>query len=359
MEQIIYIISFLLSSSNYIVGLSIPLYLISKFSASPLILGIAGFLGNFSYTIFTYIFYRKRLKIHFPWFVISSILITFAYFSLTLIKSYIFFFLILFLNGIFYSRFWPSIQYFFSKNIEKVDRYNLSWSIGTIFGTFISGYLFKMREFLPFMVGSFFAFISFIISKINFKKFYEFYKKLPEKFFVENKIDRYTKKIMFLNFINFFGIGGTLYLFPKLAKIIGYPSPLISNILTSLFLIRFFMFWIFSKIKVKFTNVILSISYILVFISLFFTGIIKVPFLHFIFISILGVSCALSYRITIITVIEKGYSTELNESIIGIGFFTGSLIVGILGQIFGIFNGFILSSILILIIFLFQKFLLK
>jgi len=359
MEKIIYIISFLLSSSNYVVSLSIPLYLISKFSASPLILGVAGFCGNFAYTIFAYIFYRLKWKMDFPWFIISSILICFAYFSLPFLPSYILFFLFLFMNGIFYSRFWPSLQYIFSKKTDNVDRYNLSWSLGVIFGIFISGYLFKIKEILPFLTGSFFAFCGFIIGLINFRNFKTFYEKLPKEFFVKKKIDKWTRKIMLLNFVSFFGIGGTIFLFPKLAKSISYPSTLISNILTSLFIIRFFMFFIFSKIKIKITGKTLFISYFGVAFSLIFTGILKAPLFHSICISFLGITSAFSFRAGLMTVVEKGYSTELNESIIGMGLFTGSLILGVLSQIFGIFNGFIFSGSLIMLIFFLQKYLLK
>jgi len=354
MEKIVYLISFLLSSSNYVVNLSIPLYLISKFSASPLILGIAGFFGNFAYTLFTYLFYRFRYKIHFPHFIISSILISCAYFSLPFAPSYFLFFFILFLNGIFYSRFWPSIQYFFSNNPENTDKYNLSWSSGVIFGIFISGYLFKINEILPFSIGGLFAFSGFILGKINFENFKKYYRELPEKFIVEKKLDKETKKIKFLNFINFFCIGGVIFLFPKLARTISYSPSLISNIMTSLFLIRFLMFYFFSKVKFEIKDEFLII-YFLDFISLLLTGIFRKPFLHLISISILGITSALSFRIALINVIEKGHSTELNESIIGIGLFTGSLIIGILSQIFGIFNGFIISGFLVLFISVFME----
>ena len=354
MEKIIYVISFLLSSSNYVVNLSIPLYLIYRFSASPFILGVAGFFGNFAYTLFTYLCYKLKYKIHFPHFIISSILISLAYFFLPFVPSYFLFFFIIFFNGIFYSRFWPSIQYFFSSNPENTDKYNLSWSFGVIFGIFISGYLFKINEILPFLVGSFFAFLGFILGKINFENFKKHYEKLPEKIYIGKKLDIETKKIMFLNFINFFCIGGVIFLFPKLAKSISYSSSLISNIMTSLFLLRFFMFYIFSRIRFEIKNTFLII-YFFDFISLLFTGIFKKPFLHLISISILGITSAVSFRIALIKVIKNGYSTELNESIIGIGLFTGPLIVGILSQIFGIFNGFIISGFLVLFISVFME----
>jgi len=349
MEKIVYAISFLLSSANYVVNLSIPLYLIYKFSAPPFILGVAGFSGNFAYTLFTYLFYRLKHKIHFPHFIIASILISFAYFLLPFIPSYFLFFFILFLNGIFYSRFWPSIQYFFSSNPINTDKYNLSWSSGVILGIFISGYLFKLNVIFPFFAGSFFAFLGFLLGKINCKNFKKYYEKLPEKIYIGKKLDLETKRIMFLNFINFFCIGGVFFLFPKLAKSISYSPSLISNIMTSLFLIRFFMFYILSKIRFEIKDDFFLI-YLFDFITLLFTGIFKKPFLHLIFISILGITSAFSFRITLIKVIEKGYSTELNESIIGIGFFTGSLIVGILSQIFGIFKGFIISGFMVLFI---------
>lgn len=359
MEKIIYSVSFLLSSSNYVVNLSIPLYLISKFSASPLILGLAGFFGNFAYTTFTFLFYRFRWGIHFPWFIISSILISGVYLLLPFVHNYFFFFFLIFLNGIFYSRFWPSIQYFFAEEVENVNKYNLSWSFGVIFGTFISGYLFKIKEIMPFLTGSFFAFFGFLLGRINFKKFLEIYKNLPEKFTINNEIDRETEKIFVLNFINFFAIGGILFLYPKLAKTIGFSSALISNILSSLFIVRFFMFYIFSRVNVRVNQNILFFSYFLIFLSYFLTGIFKNPLFHAIFISILGITSAFSYKTTLFTVIKRGYSTEMNESIIGVGLFTGPLITGFLSQIFGIFNGFIISGFLVLFAFLLQRYLLK
>ncbi|MGB9677677.1 MAG: hypothetical protein ACPLZ9_03575, partial [Candidatus Ratteibacteria bacterium] len=217
MEKIGFLISFFVSSGCYVVNLSIPLYLISKFSVSSFILGIVGFFGNFAYTTFTYIFHKTKWRLHFPWFIISSLLISLIYFFLPFCPHYRYLFILFFINGIFYSRFWPSIQYIFSQNTLHIDKFNLSWSGGVIFGIFISGYLFKLKNTLPFLTGSFFAFISFLIGIINFEKFKLFYKYLPEKFYVKKQLDKETKKAMFLNFVNFFTIGGLIFLFPKLA----------------------------------------------------------------------------------------------------------------------------------------------
>ncbi|MCM8818854.1 MAG: MFS transporter [Candidatus Omnitrophica bacterium] len=359
MEKIVYLVSFLLAGTNYVVNFSIPLYLISKFSATPFILGIVGFFGNFAYTAFTYIFYKIKWKIHYPWFIISSLLISFAYFALPFLNSYSLIFIFLFFNGIFYSRFWPSLQYFFSSESQKIDRYNLAWSSGVIFGVFVSGYLFKIKNTLPFFIGSFSAFLGFTLSFINFEKFNQIYKNLPEKFTNKKTLNKEIKKVFFLNFVNFFAIGGILYLFPKLALTIGYTPPLISNIVTSLFIVRFFMFYIFSKIKIKLDEKTLFFSYFSIFISLIFTGISKTPIFHTFCLYILGTSSAFSFRMGILNVIEKGFSTELNESIIGIGLFVGPLILGSLSQIFGIYNGFIFSGVIILMFFILQKYLIK
>lgn len=359
MEKIAYLISFLISSAGYVVNLSIPLYLISRFSASPFILGIAGFFGNFSYTIFTYIFHKWRWRIHFPWFIFSSLLISLNYFFFPFCPDYKYLFILFFINGIFYSRFWPSIQYTFSKNSLYIDKFNLSWSGGVIFGIFISGYLFKIKETLPFNTGSFFAFIGFLLGFVNFKKFKLLYENLPEKFYEKKQLDRETKKVIFLNFVNFFAVGGMLFLFPKLANNIGYSSTLISSILTFLFIVRFFMFYVFSKIKIKRNGKIIFLLYLLVCFSLITTGFLKGTIYHIISVSLLGISSAYSYRLGIFTIIEKGFSTELHEAIVGIGLFTGPLILGILGQIFGIFNGFIFSGVLVIALFLLQKYLIK
>ncbi|MCS7180033.1 MAG: hypothetical protein NZ891_01605, partial [bacterium] len=211
----------------------------------------------------------------------------------------------------------------------------------------------------PFWIGSFFAFSGFILGFLYFEKFKSFYKGVQEKFGNNRNLDKETKKVLLLNFVNFFAIGGVFFLFPKLATKIGYSSTKISNILSFLFLVRFLMFFVFSKINLKINEKNFFFSYLFVFITLILTGFVKSTFLHTIFISFLGISSAYSYKLGLFTVIKKGYSTEINESIIGIGLFSGPLIVGTLSQFFGIYNGFVLSGFLIILFFLLHKYLIK
>lgn len=347
------LISFLISVSGYVVNLSIPLYLISKFTAPPIILGISGFFGNFAYTLFTYIFYKTGFLFNFPSFIFSTFLISTIYFLLPFCPHYKYMFFLFFLNGIFYSKFWPSIQYFFGKRKNLVDKFNFSWSTGVIVGLFISGYLFKLKQTLPFWIGSLLAFISFILGIIHFENFNDYYKNLSRNFKLNRKLDIHTKRILTLNFSIFFAIGGTLFLFPKLGKTLDYPSTVISNLLTYLFFVRLLSFYLLSKIEIFNIENKIPFFYFLVSLSLFLCGTFKSPILHLIPFTIIGLSSAFSYRLAIINILKKGYSTELNESIIGIGFFTGPLIIGFLGQISGIFKGFILGGFIILFIFIF------
>lgn len=357
MEKIVYITAFLLSTANYVVNISIPLYLIKKFSAPPLILGISGFMGNFSYTFSTYIFYKLGKNFNFPWFIISCVLIGCVYLFLPILPSYFLIFIFLFFNGFFFSRFWPSIQHFFRGNIGNIDKFNLAWSSGVIVGTFLSGYFFKIKEIYPFIAGSGFSLIGFVLGYINFEKFKSYYKNLPYIHSSEKRLDKELQKICIMNFLNFFSTGSLIFLFPKLAKTIGYSSFLISNILSVHFIVRFLMFYLFSKTKEN--KALLDFFYFLLAFSLIFTGISRKVFLHILCVSFIGISSAFSYRLTLKSFLQKGYSTELNESIIGIGLFSGSIITGILGQFFGMFNGFILAGFIIILTFIFQKLLLK
>ncbi|MCS7181035.1 MAG: hypothetical protein NZ891_06775, partial [bacterium] len=146
-----------------------------------------------------------------------------------------------------------------------------------------------------------------------------------------------------------------LFLFPKLSKEIGYSSITISNILGSLFTLRFLSFLIFSRFSMELTEGKIFVSYLIPCFSFIITGIVKIPFLHLLSISSLGISSALSFKLVFSEIAKKGYSTELNEIIIGIGWLTGPLFIGFLSHILGISKGFISAGIFVLFVYIIQK----
>ncbi|HDD64879.1 MAG TPA: hypothetical protein ENF61_02065, partial [Firmicutes bacterium] len=72
MEIIIYISAFIVAFANYIVNVSLPLYLSELLNANPLQIGIAGFMGSFAYTLTTFTFSKLKSSQKFPWFIYAS-----------------------------------------------------------------------------------------------------------------------------------------------------------------------------------------------------------------------------------------------------------------------------------------------
>ncbi|MFN4227004.1 MAG: MFS transporter [Candidatus Ratteibacteria bacterium] len=347
--------TFLISFALYISNISIPLYIISKFSATPLMLGITGFLSSFFYTLSLFISYKLNFKKHFPWFIFVCLPIGIIYFSMPFLNKFKFFLLFITLNSIFYSRFWPSVQSLFV-GINEIDKYNIFWALGVVGGVFISGIFFKINETLPFFVCGVLSSLCFLLNILYFEKFLKFYKNLPEKFKTRKKFDKEFKKYVLANTLNFFCLSAILYLFPKLAREIGYSTITISNIIGSLLTVRFLTFLILSRLNLKPGEKELFFSYSIAGSSILITGIIKTSILHFISVSILGISSALSFKLVFSEIAKKGYSTEFNETTIGFGWFTGPIFIGFLSNIFGISEGFILTGLFVLMLYFFQKF---
>lgn len=164
---------------------------------------------------------------------------------------------------------------------------------------------------------------------------------------VRKSLDTNFKKVLLANWISFFSLGGALFLFPKLSKELGYSSVMISTILGFLFTFRFLSFLIFSRFNIELTEGKIFISYLISCLSFVATSFVKMPFLHIISISALGISSALSFKLVFSEIARKGYSTDLNEFVIGAGWLTEPLLIGLLGQIFGITRGFFVAGFLI------------
>ena len=352
MDKIIYLGTFLISTASYIVNISLSIYLSEHLGADPLRIGIAGFAGSFSYTLTTLSFSRLKRFQKFPWFIYSSFGIGMVYLLLPFFNYEGIFLLLLFM-GFFYGRFWPSIQNYFRKEKKKelsVSMFNLAWSGGVIIGPLLSGRIYSLNSILPFIISGilgisiFFPFFfnrKDIISNFNSGFSMESHKELFPLNFVKN--------VRFLNYFNFFAIGAVIFLFPKLLLTLKVSPSLIGTLISVLFISRFISFYILRKKKIFTSKVFFSLSYFFLFFSLLLIGVGK-NLLNFVFsMVVLGILNALSYHNGLLVHLEGGYSTEINEGAAGAGFFSGSLIVGILGNLFNLRIAFILVGLGILI----------
>lgn len=347
----IYTGAFLVAFLNYLVNVSIPMFLTRKFFATPFIVGMSGFFGSFAYTLTTLLFSTLKISKTFPSFIPAVISIGILYSLLPFAPSYAFFFLIQFLIGIAYARFWPPLQRTLGSIApSKVDVFNLTWSGAVILGAFLSGYAFTFNISFPFIMGGLLCMLVFII----FLPFYNIYKSglLTQKGAVKKEKEKKFKKrlqsIRILNFLTFFSIGTTMFIFPRYGLEINYSPQLIGKILSFLLLARFTTFYIFKRFKIEISKDIL-LSYIFTSIGLASIGFFKNPVVHSVSMIIIGISNAFSFKESLIYHLYGGYATEIHEGIIGAGFLVGPPVMGTLSKFFGMQRAFIISAFLILI----------
>ena len=346
----IYIGAFLVAFLNYLVNVSIPMFLTRKFLASPFIIGMSGFFGSFGYTLTTFIFSKLKISKTFPSFIPAVISIGIFYLLLPFSPSYALFFTIQFFIGIAYGRFWPPLQRTLgSIDSSKVDIFNLSWSGAVILGALFSGYAFTFNIFFPFLIGGVLCILVFIIFLPFFRTFKNYLSNKKEvKREKKKEFKKRLKSIRILNFLTFFSMGTTMFIFPRYGLDIDYSPQLIGKILSVLLVARFIAFYIFKKFKIEISKDIL-ISYILTSIGLASIGFFKNPVIHSLSMIIIGISNAFSFKESLLYHLYGGYATEIHEGIVGAGFLTGPPVMGILSKFFGIQNAFIISAFLILI----------
>lgn len=354
MEIIIYISAFIVAFANYIVNVSLPLYLSELLNATPLQIGIAGFMGSFAYTLTTFTFSKLKSSQKFPWFIYASFGIGTAYFLIPFF-SYRIIILLLFISGFFYGRFWPSMANYFRKSEKReysVGIYNLSWSGGVMAGSFFSGKIYSFGPSLPFITGGILGISVFFLLFSTKKKFLPFFNiNFSQKTY--KKIDfplSFVKRVRLLNFSTFFTVGAITFLFPKFLLILKFPSFLIGILISILYFSRTLFFYIMKgKPHIYRGRISFLYLYILIFFGLLLIGTGNNIFVFTLSMLILGSLNGFSYYNSLLLHLSGGYPVEMNEVLVGAGFFSGPLIVGILSTLFNLRIAFILIGVGILI----------
>jgi len=342
--------AFIVATGNYIVNISVPIFLTENLNATRFEIGIAGFVGNSGYTIMTLflshlLFKNKKLFL----LVYSPILIGISYLILPHLSIYHIFSLMFFI-GLFYARFWPSLQTCFrNAPVRFIGNFNLAWSFGVIIGSFISGYLYLNGKFLPFLISGILCILAGVLITYKKRNIYSLDIETKEK--KEKNGKRFNiKEIRYLNFINFFTFGVMLFIFPRYALELEYPPSSISQMISVILITRFIGFFILKKKSFINSKYILSASSFCLFLIYFLLGLFKTPPYFILSFTILGGLSALLYHNSLIAHLEGGYRTEIHEGIVGIGFLSGSLIAGFLSQILNFKIAFLSLGIVFLLI---------
>jgi len=347
--------AFIVAIGNYIVTISIPIFLTENLNATRFEIGVAGFIGNLGYTVMTLFLSRFLKKKKLFLLVYSPILIGISYLIFPHLPIYLIFSLMFFI-GLFYARFWPLLQTCFrNASVKFIGNFNLSWSSGVIIGSFISGYLYSNGKFLPFLIsGTLCIFIGTLITCLK-SNVYSLNIDQKGKKSKENRKKFKIKEIRKMNFMNFFTVGVMLFIFPRYALELKYSPSFISQMISIILITRFIVFFILKKksfINSKYISLVSSFCLFLIYILL---GLFKTPPYFILSFIILGGLSALLYHNSLIAHLEGGYRTETHEGVVGAGFLTGSLIAGFLSQMLNFKITFLSLGIIFLIIGIFSS----
>jgi len=334
-----------------LLGISLSLFLAQIKQCGPFIIGLTGFSGNFTYTLITFLLSRHSLK-NKTAFIYTTIAIGTSYF-LIVFSPVPLIFALLILGGVFYAIFWPSIQgcFVFINDDLKIGLYNLFWSGGVILGTFSSGFIYSLSPYVPFFVTLFLSISAFftLISKKNHLSELDIKRPLSDKM-KEPISPVLIKEIRMLNFLHFFAWGSIFYLYPKLGLLRGFSPQFIGTMIGTLLISRFVTFFLLMDKPLILHPSRFILSCFLFCISCILIGYGEYPLIIIIAAIIMGSTGAFAYHNSLQMHIKYNLKTEIHECIIGAGLFSGSLIAGLLGQMFNLPLAYVMIGTFILIV---------
>lgn len=333
----IYLASFLMGWMEVHVSISLSLFLAQVKQSSPFIIGLAGFIGNSTYTLTTFILVRYSFKQKILFFVLVPAALAIFYLLMPFSPIPVIFSFLLF-GGIFLAFFWPSVQMCFARSDDelKIGVFTLSWSAGVILGAFSAGFIFAFNPIVSFFIASFIALLSFLLLLFHRNKL-TFVRASTE--IVEEKLtlNRETVfEIRLLNFLHFFTSSSIFFLYPKLGLIRGFSPQFIASIIGIMLISRFLTFFILMDKPIILHPAVFIISCLFFFISCCLVGLGISPYVVVAGVVILGFAGAFSYHNSLLMHIKYHLKTETHESISSAGGFLGALTAGILGQIFNL-----------------------
>ncbi|MDD3725588.1 MAG: hypothetical protein PHI44_00085 [Candidatus Ratteibacteria bacterium] len=348
MYQAIYTASFLMAWVGNLFSISLTLFLVQVKQSGPFIIGLVGFTGNFIYTIITFLLSRRPLKNN--TFIYTPIAIGIFYF-LIIFSPVPLIFIILLFGGACYAIFWPSVQTCFTATNDdlKIGIYNLFWSAGVILGTFSAGFIYALSHHAPFVVTLLLSTIAFCVLMYNKQHLFLDIKQ-PSGETKEHLSPILVRKIRVLNFLHFFVSGSVFYLYPKLGLLRGLSPQFIGTIIGVIFTSRFVAFFLLMDKPLILHPAVFILSCLLFFISCVMIGYGSHPIIILISVIILGITGAFAYHNSLLIHIKYNLKPEIHECILGAGTFFGSLIAGLLGQIFNLPSAYIIIGSFVLIV---------
>ncbi|MCK9266057.1 MFS transporter [bacterium] len=346
----IYIAAFIMDFLNTSISVALSMFLHEVKGSSPLIIGVAGFVAGFSYTATTFLKARFFSQKKTNWFIFIPAIAGLIYWSIYYLSVPLIFFMLV-LAGLFYGIFWPSIQYCFSskEGEKRLGFFNISWSAGTIFGSFLVGILYALNKKAPFKAALILGLIGML--GLYFKRH-----RITKPTVIQNDFSDYLKaplekiiEIRLLSFLHLTSVGAIMFLFPKIGLERNFSPQLIGIMFGSLLLFRCLAFGVLTKKSLVLHKHSFLYSCVLFSLGTIMVGLSPYPAIVFLGMFIIGITGAFSYHNSIVLHIKHNLPTEIHEGIIGAGLFIGPLLAGFLGHILNMLISFVIMSIMVLL----------
>lgn len=367
---ILYISAFLVQMNAGVLGITVPIYA-DAHGASPFILGLIGAAGGATYSLMPIVFGALSDRFKKRTFIFSSMIFygvsCMLYILienpdiLTLVKA---------LESASLASFWPSIEALIADTEEgpleeTLKKFNVSWSTAMMVGPFIGGILISgLGVRTPFFFS---LTISLLISLMSIL--------FVREAKVKSEVTRITKdsasekeslgeqtsfSAIFSSIILFSSIAGIIFsLFPAFATNLGIPAYEIGVIMLVFGMVRNITFLREGKIKSKVgvSGMFILGSFALAVASMLMANSYTSLMFALCFLAF-GFGNGASYAASIFSILSRwkasrGYAAGIFESLIGVGYFIGPLIGGVVSEL-AIEAPYLFSFVLSLFVILIQ-----
>ena len=329
-----------------VTGITVPIYA-ERMEASPMLIGVIGATGGMIYSfiplvsgILTEKFRRK------PFLVTSTFLYGLVCILYTLTEKPRMLIPVKALEWFSIAVFWPSVETLLTDLAEErleetLRKFNLSWGFGTIIGPMIGGSLISIFEIkAPFIFSSILSLSLSLLAAIVVKeKPRENMRHLRGKDEVVAEKGAFALAMAIVSILLFSIVGGIIFnLFPAYAADLGIPEYEIGAIMLLNGVFRLIAFLKAYTIKSRIGSIFTFLFGSLMFASASsLTALSSTTILFSISFSAFGFGAGILYANSISLIFRRlssirGYASGVFESLIGAGYFLGSLAGGYVSE---------------------------
>jgi len=331
-----------------IYGLAAPLLLI-ELKASPVELGLIGTMTAAVHMALAHRmgplsdrFGRRRLILLSPLLLALSALLAAATHQVKVIL------MLSALNGLCLSLFWPPLQAWVSELRTETDvarnigTLNMAWTAAYLLGPIFSGFLFSLHSRLPFLCAAAFAVCLFLL---GYTSIHDRKAAISEKPATQSEtrkpIRNFLYAVWIANFVSWFVLGNTRYLFPKLATELGNGPQTIGilmgclgfSLFVGFFALRTDTRWHFRRRYLFGAQALGAMGLLIIFAA-------KEAFWFALALALVGLSASVTYYSSLLYAVrlsaQKGKGTGRHESILSMGALLGPLLGGLAAQATGL-----------------------